>query len=173
MNALSKLKVETPTDREVRVTREFEAPAQLVWDAYTKPELLKKWMFGFDGWSLLVCEMDVRIGGAYRWRWQNDEGSQEFGFFGKFIEVTPPTKFVHQQHYDPGTFGVPMTSEPVIITTTFAEANDVTVLTVTMLYASKEERDGAIATGMTDGMEVSYQRVDALLASIERAAEDG
>ena len=67
MNKPSSLKVETPSDREVRITRKFKAPAQLVWDAHTKPELVRKWMYGFEGWSLPICEMDVRVGGAYRW----------------------------------------------------------------------------------------------------------
>jgi uncharacterized protein YndB with AHSA1/START domain len=165
MNTLSKLKVETPTDTEVRVTRKFKAPAQLVWDAHTKPELVRKWLSGTDGWSMPVCEIDVRVGGSYRWRWRNDEDGREMGFFGKFIEVVPATKLVHQEHYDPGSFGVPMNSEPAIISTVFEETSGITTLTVSMLYASKEDRDGAIATGMTDGMEQSYQHMDALLAS--------
>jgi uncharacterized protein YndB with AHSA1/START domain len=165
MNTLSKLQVETPTDREIRVTRTFNAPAQLVWDAHTKPELLKRWLGGYDGWSMPVCEMDVRVGGTYRWRWRMVGDGKEFGFHGKFIEVTPTTKLVHQEEYDPGDMGVSMNSEPAIITTVFKETSGLTTLTVTMLFASKEDRDAAIATGMTDGMEVSYQRMDALFAS--------
>lgn len=164
MNTPSSLQVETPSDREVRVTRKFKAPAQLVWDAHTKPELVRKWMYGFEGWSLPICEMDVRVGGAYRWRWRNDEDEQEMGFFGKYIEVIPNTRIVYDQHYDPGSLGVPMTSEPTIITTVFTESGAFTTLTVTMLFASKAERDAAVATGMTDGMELSYQRMDALLS---------
>jgi uncharacterized protein YndB with AHSA1/START domain len=165
MTTTSKLKVETPSDREVRVTREFKAPARLLWDAYTKPELLKKWLAGTEGWSMPVCDMDVRAGGSYRWRWRNDENQQEFGFFGKFTEVKPPTRLVFEQHFDPGSLGISMTSEPAIITQVFDEANGVTKLTVTMLYASKDERDNAIATGMTDGMEQNYQHLDAMFAS--------
>ncbi len=162
MKASQKLTVETPSDREVRVTRQFNAPAQLVWDAHTKPELVKKWQGYPDGWTMPVCEMDVRVGGSYRWRWRNDE-NQEFGFFGKYIEVKPSARLVFEQHYDPGSFGVPMMSEPSIITTIFEEKSGLTTLTVTIRFASKEERDEAAATGMTDGMEVSYQRLDALL----------
>lgn len=165
MNKPSSLKVETPSDREVRVTRQFKAPAQLVWDAHTRPELVRKWQYGFEGWSLPICEMDVRVGGAYRWRWRNDGDGTEMGFFGRYIEVTPNTRLVYDQHYDPGSLGVPMTSEPTIITTVFTESSEFTTLTVTMLFASKEERDAARATGMTDGMELSYQRMDALLSS--------
>lgn len=164
MTTPGSLKVDTPSDREVRVTRQFKAPAQLVWDAHTRPELLRKWMYGFEGWSLPICDMDVRVGGSYRWRWRNDDNGQEMGFFGKYIEVTPPTRLVYEQHYDPGTLGVPMTSEPTIITTVFTESSGITTLTVTMLFASKAERDAAAATGMTDGMELSYQRMDALFS---------
>jgi uncharacterized protein YndB with AHSA1/START domain len=156
------LTVETPSDREVRVTRQFNAPAQLVWDAHTKPELVTQWQGYPDGWTMPVCEMDVRVGGAYRWRWRSDE-NQEFGFFGKFIEVKPAALLVFDQHYDPGTFGVPMMSEPSIVTNVFEEESGLTTLTVTIRFASKEERDEAAATGMTDGMEVSYQRLDVLL----------
>ena len=165
MSKLSSLTVETPSDREVRVTRKFKAPARLVWDAHTKPELVRKWQYGFEGWSLPICDMDVRPGGAYRWRWRNDDDGQEMGFFGKYIEVTPHTKLVYDQHYDPGSLGVPMTTEPTIITTVFTESDGLTTLTVTMLFASKEERDAAVATGMTDGMELSYERTDALFSA--------
>ena len=165
MNMPRSLNVDTPSDREVRVTRKFKAPARLVWDAHTKPELVRKWQYGFEGWSLPICEMDVRVGGAYRWRWRNDQDGNEMGFFGKYIEVTPFTKLVYDQHYDPGSLGVPMTSEPTIITTVFTKSGEFTTLTVTMLFASKEERDAAVATGMTDGMELSYERMDALLSA--------
>ena len=165
MSKLSSLTVETPSDREVRVTRKFKAPAKLVWDAHTKPELVRKWQYGFEGWSLPICDMDVRPGGAYRWRWRNDDDGQEMGVFGKYIKVTPHTKLVYDQHYDPGSLGVPMTTEPTIITTVFTESEGLTTLTVTMLFASKEERDAAVATGMTDGMELSYERMDALFSA--------
>ena len=165
MSKSGTLRVETPSDLEVRVTRQFKAPAQLVWDTHTKPELVRKWQYGFEGWSLPICDMDVRVGGAYRWRWRNDDNGQEMGFFGTYIEVTPPTRLVYEQHYDAGSLGVPMTSEPTIITTDFTESRGFTTITVTMRFASKEERDAAVATGMTDGMELSYERIDALLAA--------
>src|SRR5690242_20279931 len=77
--------VTLPSDREVRVTRTFHAPRQLVWDAHTKPELVKQWQ-GFEGWDMPVCDMDVRVGGTYRWRWKNREDGNAFGFFGTFTE---------------------------------------------------------------------------------------
>ena len=160
---MSNIKVETPSDREVRITRTFKAPAKLLWDAHTKPELLRKWLKGYDGWSMPVCETDARVGGSYRWRWRNDETKGEFGFFGKYLEVIPSARLVYEEHYDPGTFGVAMMKEPAIITTVFEEARGITTLIVTMLFASKAERDEASATGMTDGMEHNYTHLDELV----------
>ncbi len=157
--------VTLPSDREVRVVRSFNAPRKLVWDAHTKPELVQKWMSGPPGWIMTVCEMEVRIDGSYRWRWQNQESKKEFGFFGEFREVDAPNRTVHAESYDPGTVGGAMPSgEPAIITTEFREAAGVTTLTTTMLFASKEGRDGAVSTGMTDGMEMSYARLDDMFA---------
>ena len=155
------LEVSLPSDREVRVVRSFDAPRKLVWDAHTKPELIQRWMLGPPGWSMPVCEMDLRVGGAYRWRWRSNDDGKEFGFFGKFLEVREPAKLVHEERYDPGDVGGPMTGESGIITSAFEDAGKATVLTVTMLFASKEARDGAIASGMTDGMEMSYANLDA------------
>jgi uncharacterized protein YndB with AHSA1/START domain len=157
---MSKLKVEMLSDREVRVTREFKAPVQLVWDAHTKPELMRVWQRGYDGWSMTICEMDVRAGGAYRWRWRNDQDGTEMGFHGRFLDVTDLKNLVDEQCYEPGDIAGPMTSEPIINTTTFEQIRGRTILTVTMLFASREARDGAVASGMTDGIEFNYQRID-------------
>ena len=154
------IEVTQPSDREVRVVRTFKAPRQLVWDAHTKPELVKKWMLGPPGWSMPVCEMDVRAGGAYRWRWRSDENGKEFGFFGKFTEVSELSKIVHEESYDPGDMGGAMSSDPAIITTEYGEANGVTTLALTMLFSNKETRDAAVSTGMTGGMEIGYERLD-------------
>lgn len=160
----SPLEVSHPTDREVRVTRSFHAPRELVWDAHTKPELLSQWCLGPDGWSMPVCEMDVRVGGAFRWRWRSDADDKEFGFFGAFTEVVRPSRLCTEERFDPGDLGGPMPTEAALITHELTEAGGVTTLVVTMLYPSKEARDGAIGSGMTDGMELGYARIDRLLA---------
>jgi uncharacterized protein YndB with AHSA1/START domain len=153
--------VTLPSDREVRVTRQFNAPRQLVWDAHTKPSLIQQWMLGPPGWSMPVCEMDVRPGGKYKWRWKSDEDGKEFGFHGSFEVVNAPAKLSHDEYYDPGDIGGDMpTNEPAHIVTEFREAGGVTTLVTTMRFASKESRDGAVATGMTDGMEKGYARLD-------------
>ncbi|MGE0045898.1 MAG: SRPBCC family protein [Hyphomonadaceae bacterium] len=159
---IEKAQVALPNDTDVVVTRAFNAPRALVWRAHTEPELLKRWMTGHDGWSFPVCEMDVRPGGKYRWRWRNDENGQEFGFYGEFHEISAPARFEHSEFFDPGDVGGDMGSG-ARITTEFAERDGVTTMTTTIRYKTKEEREAALSTGMTDGMEYSYQKLDDLL----------
>ncbi len=170
MTKTEKLEAEVslPSDTEVRVTRSFHAPRTLVWQAHTDPELLRRWMYGYPGWSLPVCEMDVRPGGKYRWRWRSDEGGQEFGFFGEFKEVDAPARMTQEEYFDPGDVGdlagaMPV-DNPTTNRSTFTESNGVTTLVLLMDYGSREARDAALSTGMTDGMETSYERLDTMLA---------
>jgi uncharacterized protein YndB with AHSA1/START domain len=160
--------VTLPSDTEVCVTRSFHAPRTLVWQAHTVPELARRWL-GYPGWTMPVCEMDVRLGGKYRWRWRSDENGQEFGFFGTFDEVSEPAKLSYDQYYDPGDFALPDGAMPednqTMIRSTYTEENGVTTLVTVMDFGSMEARDAAVSTGMTDGMEFSYQRLDALFAS--------
>ena len=110
-----------------------------------------------------VCEMDVRVGGRYRWRWRSDEDASEFGFAGTFREVTP-SKLLHTQTYDPGTVGNEHPQSEALVSVTFREDNGITTVTTLIDFGSKEARDAAVATGMTDGMEQSYQLLEALLS---------
>lgn len=155
-----------PSDTEVLVKRSFDAPAKLVWHAYTEPELMRRWCGGFPGWSMPVCEMDMRVGGQYRWRWRNEENGQEFGFTGEVLEVVPHARIVHTQIFDPGNLGVSMGGEPSIITVTFEEADGMTNVATSIKYASKADRDEALATGMTDGMEMNFKLLDGVLAEM-------
>ena len=106
--------VTLPSDREVRVTRTFDAPRQLVWDAHTRPELVQKWL-GYDGWDMPVRDMDVRVGGKYRWQWRSREDGKQFGFIGTFTEVNAPSKLVHEQCYDPGESGFALSNCPTAV----------------------------------------------------------
>jgi uncharacterized protein YndB with AHSA1/START domain len=162
--AIEKAQVSLPSDREVKVTRSFKAPRALVYKAYTEPALVKQWLLGPPGWTMPVCEMDVRVGGNYRWRWRSDKDGKEFGFAGTFREVQAPAKLVHSEAYDPGTVSYAYPGEPALVTITFEEADGVTTLTSLIDFGSKEARDAAVKTGMTDGMEMSYQLLDRLLA---------
>jgi len=156
--------VSLPGDREVCVTRTFNAPRQLVWDAHTKPELVKQWQ-GYDGWDMPVCDMDVRVGGNYRWQWKSREDGKQFGFFGTFVEVNAPSKLTHDQYFDPGDIGGAMPiGDPCIVSLELNERDGVTTLVCNLTFASKEARAAAVSTGMTDGMEYSYARLDDLFA---------
>jgi len=160
---IEKAQVVLPSEREVKVTRSFRAPRALVYRAYTEPQLVQRWLLGPPGWSMLVCEMDVRVGGRYRWRWRSDQDGSEFGFAGTFREVQPASRLVHTEAYDPGTVGGGFPDKDAIVTVSFTEEAGVTTVTTLIDFGSKEARDAAVATGMTDGMEQSYQLLDRLL----------
>lgn len=162
MKKPAKAEVTLPSDTEVRVTRRFNAPRKLVYKAYTTPALLQRWLLGPPGWSFPVCEMDLREGGSFVWRWQNDEDGKQFGFHGEFLEIVPPKRIVHSEFYDPMDVGGDM-GEGTTVGVTFDEAGGVTTLTTSMRFKTKADRDAAMSTGMTDGMEMSYQLLDGLL----------
>jgi uncharacterized protein YndB with AHSA1/START domain len=163
MTSQHKSTVTLPNDRDVVVVRAFDAPRALVFDAWTKPALVRRWMLGYPGWTMPVCEMDARPGGKFKWRWRNEENGSEFGFSGEFREVERPSRIVHVERFDPGNVGGEMGE--AIVTSVLTETGGVTTLTMTIRYESKAVRDAALATGMTDGMEVSYQMLDELLAA--------
>ncbi len=158
------------------VKRSFDAPVGLVWRGYVEPDLMRRWCSGYPGWSMTVCEMDMRVGRKYRWRWRSDENGQEFGFTGEVLEVIPHAKIAHTQIYDPGDLrgsdssgaDIPDStgSEPSVITVTFQETEGITSVTTTIKFASKADRDAALATGMTDGMEFSYAQLDGVLGQL-------
>jgi uncharacterized protein YndB with AHSA1/START domain len=158
--------VTLPNDRDVVVIRTFNAPRSLVFDAWTKPALVQRWLLGPPGWTMPVCEMDVRPGGKYRWRWRSEEDGKEFGFTGEFREVVRPSRIVHVERYDPGDIGGEMGE--ALVTTELTENDGVTTYKTTIRYASQAVRDAALKTGMTDGMEMSYQKLDELLAGEQR-----
>ena len=158
--------VSLPNETDVLVVRDFAAPAALVWRAYTEPELMQKWLCGPPGWAMTVCEMDVRVGGAYRWRWRNDGDGSEFGFTGKFLDVVADTRLSETQLFDPGTLGGDM-GEECVVTQRFTGSPGGTRVETLILYQSRADRDAALATGMTDGMEQSYTALDRLIAAGE------
>ena len=152
-----KLTVETPGDREIVVTREFNGPRQLVWEAYTRPELLKRWLYGPDGWSLDVCEVDLRVGGKYRYEWLKDDGTR-MGAGGAHKEIDAPRRMVVTQIFDQD-----WTGGETLCELNLEERNGRTFLESRITYASKAARDGAAASGMTRGMEAGYVRLEELV----------
>lgn len=151
------MKVTTPTDREVVITRLFDAPRGMVFDAHTKPDLVQRWLLGPPGWTMPVCEIDLRVGGQYRYVWEN-AGGQRMGVSGTFKEIVRPSRIVITQLFDEDWTG----GETIVITE-LAEQGGKTTLTTTVRYASREARDGALKTGMTTGMEAGYERLENLL----------
>jgi len=151
--------VSMPSDRELRFTRAFTAPRALVFDTFTKPEWLARWMIGPDGWSMSVCEVDLRPGGRFRYVWTKP-GGKAMGMGGTFIEVTPPARIVHVEVFDEDWTGVETRG-----TTELTEPGGVTTMSMTVVYPSTAARDGALQSGMTSGMEMSYARLDDLLAA--------
>ena len=163
MKSQYKSTVTLPNDLDVVVVRNFNAPRALVFDAWTKPALVQRWLLGPPGWTMPVCEMDVRPGGKFKWRWRSEESGAEFGFTGEFREVVRPSRIVHVERYEPGDVGGEMGE--ALVTAELTEKNGVTTHTMTIHYESKAVRDAALKTGMTDGMEMSFQKLDEVLAA--------
>ena len=146
------------SDREVVVTREFDAPPALVYAAFTRPALVSRWLGGLPGWTMPVCEIDLRVGGTYRYRWRNEAEKQEFGFTGEYLAIEPERRIEHTESFD-GAENMP----PSHCTLTFETVGQRTRTVYSIRYDSKENCEAAIATGMTDGMEISYKQLDGLL----------
>ncbi|TPK13338.1 ATPase [Mesorhizobium sp. B2-5-7] len=153
--------VERKSDRELVVTRSFDAPARIVFEAWTKPELFKQWWTPKSmGMFLRSCEMDVRVGGGYRLVFGHDD-SHPAEFFGRYLEVTPPTRLVWTN--DEGGDGGPVT------TVTFEEKGGKTLLVMHEVYPSKEALDAA-GTGAADAMAETFGQLDELLATLRHGA---
>jgi uncharacterized protein YndB with AHSA1/START domain len=153
--------VERAGDRELTVTRTFNAPAHIVFDAWTKPELLKRWWAPKSfGVSLFECEQDVRVGGAYRFAFGRDPKNPEV-FSGRYLEVDPPSRLVLTQVYE----RMAEVGE-VVVTATFEESQGRTRLTLRQLFPSRQAMEGALKSGMERGMRVTLDQLDELVASM-------
>ena len=152
--------VERTSDRELVVTRTFNGPARIVFDAWTRPELLKRWWAPRSfGVSLFECESDLREGGRYRYAFGRDPSNPEV-FSGRYLEVKSPSRLVLTQLYE----RIPDAGEAVI-TATFEESRGRTLLTLHQLFPSKEALEGALASGMEHGMRVMLDQLDELVAA--------
>ena len=159
--------VSTPNEREIVLRRDFAAPRRLVFDAFTKPELVRQWLLGPPGHEMPVCEIDLRAGGAYRYVWRDTEAGAEMASYGEFREIVPPERIVHTERFEmTGMEQVDM-GEDSVITTVFTEDAGTTTVTMTCRYPSREIRDGVLASGMADGVEASYARLDELLKTLD------
>ena len=157
MKTIGQLIVTTPSDREIRMTREFDAPRKLVFEAYTKPELLQRWLGVFGGWTLDVCEVDLRVGGRYRYVWRK-AGGVEMGMGGVFQEVVMNERIVTSEKFDD-----PWYQGECIATVTFRESGGRTTLTMDLLYDSREIRDGVLRSPMETGVAASFDLLEQIL----------
>ena len=159
------LKLTTPTEREIVMTRVFDAPRHLVFDALTKPELLKRWFFGPPGWSLAVCEIDLRVGGVYRYVWHHTNGT-DMGMGGIYREIVTPERIVATEKFDESWY-----PGEAVDTTTLSEQDGKTTFTLTILYESKEARDAVLQSPMEQGAAAGYDKLAALLALLLESGE--
>lgn len=169
MNTLG-LNVSTPSDRQILMTRTFNAPRRLVWDAMTKPELVRRWMFTPPGWTWAQCEMDVRVGGKFRWVWNGPDGQMGLTITGEHKEVIPPQKLVHTEHMEmgPGAGACGPScdeAEPweLLATLELSEHAGRTQLRMTLDFPSTQARDTALASGMEHGVSSGYDTLDQML----------
>ena len=148
----------TPSDREIVITRVVDAPRRLVFDAFTNPARVPKWLTGPEGITMPVCEIDLRPGGRWRYVYRMPDGS-EMTLQGTFREVVPPERVVHTETWGPEW---PETVNTLVL----AETGGQTAISITVLYPSQEARDAALQSGMKDGMEQGFARLDELLAGL-------
>ena len=155
--------VERTSDRELVVTRTFDGPARIVFEAWTRPDLFTRWWVPKStGMSLLSCEMDVRVGGTYRLVFRHDAFPEPMAFFGRYLEVTPHSRLVWTNDES---------AEGAVTTVTFEEKNGTTLLVLRDLYPSKEALDAAIASGSTGGFGEQFEQLDDLLDTLGASVE--
>jgi uncharacterized protein YndB with AHSA1/START domain len=155
------LRITTPSDVEIAMTRVFDAPRAMVYDAFTKPELLKRWLGVFGGWTLDECEVELRVGGAYRYLWHGPDNAA-MGMRGVYREIVPGERIVNTQ-----TFDDPWYESEAVGTLVLTEQNGKTTATNTVRYASKEIRDAVLKSPMEHGVAAGYNALDDLLAHLQ------
>ena len=154
-------RISTPGDREIEIVRELNAPRELVFDAFTKPELVRRWLLGPDGWSMPVCDIDLKAGGKYRYVWLKESTGEQMGMGGVFREVKRPEKVVATETFDDAWY-----PGEALNTTVFTQHGDVTTVKLTVQYESKAARDTASRSGMDSGMIAGYNRLEEVLSSV-------
>ncbi|GMV96204.1 MAG: hypothetical protein AMXMBFR83_05720 [Phycisphaerae bacterium] len=162
MDKPGRMAITTPSDLEIVITRAFDAPRRLVWQAMTRPELIRRWLFLPPGWTMTRCDEDVRVGGAYRWEWAGPDGGIAMSMGGVYREVVPHERLVRTEKFE---FGCQPQAGEQLATMEFHEQGGVTLVKITVVYPSREARDAALASGMERGMSAGYDQLEALLAS--------
>jgi uncharacterized protein YndB with AHSA1/START domain len=152
------LKITTPSERELAMTRVFAAPSRAVFEAWTRPELLKRWLLGPPGWTMAVCNVDLKVGGAYRFVWRRDADGTEMGMGGTYREIVPGERIASTEKFDQAWY-----PGEAVVTIAFVEEGGRTTATTTVRYASREARDIALNSDMRHGVAASYDRLEAVL----------
>ena len=155
----NKVNVVASCDKSILITRSFAAPRALVFDAMTKPEMMKHWFHGPPGWTLTTCEMELIPGSSYRWAWTNEKG-HVMGMGGTVMEVDPPSRLKTTEKFDDAWY-----EGEAVNTLVLTEQNGVTLMSLTVEYGSTKARDGVLAGPMASGMDASYDRLDQFLAT--------
>jgi uncharacterized protein YndB with AHSA1/START domain len=151
------LKVTAVGDREIVMTRDLDAPIGMVFDAFTKPDLVRRWLGVQGGWTWAVCEIDLRVGGSYRYVWRSPDGS-EMGMGGVYREIVPPRRVVSTERFDH-----PWYPGEAVGTLSLTEAEGKTTVTHTIVYETKEARDAVLKSPMEQGVASSYNTLDEIL----------
>jgi uncharacterized protein YndB with AHSA1/START domain len=152
------LQLTTKGEREIVIKRDFDAPRNLVFDAFTKPELIKRWLLGPPGWTMPVCEVDLKVGGKYRYVWRNEKNGTEMGMGGVYREIVAPERIVATEKFDQSWY-----PGEGLGTTELVEKNGKTTLTQTVQYESREAREVVLKSDMERGVAASYDRLAAIL----------
>ncbi len=156
------LKITAKGERELVIARAFAAPRKLVFDAYTKPELIRRWLTGLDGWSFDVCDVDLRVGGKYRWVWKRDSDGFLMGMGGVYREISPPARLVCTEKFDQAWY-----PGEAICTLELTEKSGLTTLNQIMTYESRQARDAVLASPMESGLKPGMDRLESLLKTLK------
>ncbi len=165
---MSDLKVEARGDRELVISRTFDAPVKMVFDAHTKPELVRQWLLGPDGWTMPICEIDLRVGGNYRYVWKKENTGEEMGMGGEFLDVDAPNKYVATEKFDRSWY-----PGGAVGTVTFEDRDGTTLFQNVVKYDSNDAREAVLASPMEDGLSAGYDRLEDLLTASAQAAGQG
>ncbi|MEP6764786.1 MAG: SRPBCC family protein [Gemmatimonadaceae bacterium] len=157
---MNKLTITAGDNNDLIMTRSFDAPRDLVFKAFTTPELIKRWLFGPPGWEMTECAIDLRVGGKYRYAWSNIDGSS-MGMGGEYREINKPEKIVSTEKFDQAWY-----EGEAIGTLTLTEANGKTTAVTKVQYGSKETRDNVLKSPMESGVAAGYDRLEEVLASL-------
>jgi len=156
---MNNLVITTPTDCEVVITRAFDAPRHLVFDALTKPELLRRW-YGPEGWTMTICEVDLRVGGKWRFVSQQPSG-KVIGQCGVYQEIVPAERLVNTETWEDWDGG------ETLVTTMLREDGGKTAYTSTILFPSREVRDVVVKNGLEHGAKQLYEKLERVLATLQ------